>query len=163
MIKKYKWVIICINLIALLVYINYSISEKELILSNGKLILLELAPKDPRSLMQGDYMSLRYSISRDFNSNSIPRRGYCVVTLNDSNIASAERFQEETTPLNDGEYLIEYTSPNRWNINIGAESYFFQEGSASKYEAAKYGGVQIDSEGNSLLVGLYDESLKKID
>ena len=57
--KNIKWWIILINLILLLVYFNGSILSKEDLLKNGKLILLELAPVDPRSLMQGDYMSLR--------------------------------------------------------------------------------------------------------
>ena len=65
--------------------------------------------------------------------------------------------------MNKGEHSIEYTSPNRWNVNIGAESFFFQEGQAEKYEKAKYGGVKIDKYGNSLLIGLYDEKQRKIE
>ena len=61
--KKYKWAIIVVNLILLLAYFNYSVFQKERILKDGKLILLELAPVDPRSLMQGDYMELWYKIS----------------------------------------------------------------------------------------------------
>lgn len=44
----------------------------------------------------------------------------------------------------------------------GAESFFFQEEHAEKYEKAKYGGVKIDINGNSLLIGLYDEHLNHI-
>jgi uncharacterized membrane-anchored protein len=42
-------------------------------------------------------------------------------------------------------------------MNIGAESYFFEEGQAEVYAVAKYGGIKIDNAGNSLLVGLFDE------
>ncbi|PHS66924.1 MAG: hypothetical protein COB12_05660 [Flavobacterium sp.] len=59
------------------------------------------------------------------------------------------------------ELLIKYTSDN-WNLDIGAESYFFQEGEGEKYEEAKYGGLKIDKEGNSVLIGLYDVNLKQI-
>ena len=65
--------------------------------------------------------------------------------------------------MHEGEHLIEYTASDRWNINIGAESYFFQEGHAERYERAKYGAVKIDKSGNSLLVGLYDNQLQKIE
>lgn len=160
--KKYKWFIILLNLILLLVYFNHSIIKKEELLKGGQLILLELAPVDPRSLMQGDYMALRYKISQDIISENIPKRGYCVVQLDDNGIANKVRFQKDLTPLNEGEHLIEYTSPNDWNVNIGAESFFFQEGQAEKYERAKYGGLKIDTNGNSLLIGLYDEKLRKI-
>ncbi|UKB80324.1 GDYXXLXY domain-containing protein [Chryseobacterium sp. MEBOG07] len=160
--KKYKWFIILANLVILLVYFNYSVSKKEELIKDGKLILLQLAPVDPRSLMQGDYMRLRYSISENINAEHLPKRGYCVVRLDNKGVAEKVRFQQETTPLNKGEYLINYTSSNQWNINIGAESFFFQEGHAQKYEKAKYGGIKIDKNGNSLLIGLYDEQLKNI-
>lgn len=161
--KKYKWIIILINLIVLLVYFNNSILKKEKLLSKGQLVLLELAPVDPRSLMQGDYMRLRYAISNNLKADSISKRGFVVVKLEENGVVKKVRIQEDKTPINQNEFLIEYTSKNRWNINIGAESYFFQEGEGEKYEKAKYGGLKIDNDGNSLLVGLYDENLKRIE
>ncbi|SDJ56175.1 GDYXXLXY domain-containing protein [Chryseobacterium jejuense] len=160
--KKYKWLIIIVNLVLLLIYFNYSVVEKETLLKNGQPILLKLAPVDPRSLMQGDYMSLRYDISSNINAEKIPSRGYCVVTLDPKGVAQRARFQKDATPLKAGEYLIKYTSPNQWSINIGAESFFFQEGHAQKYDKAAYGGIKTDKHGNSVLVGLYDEQLKQI-
>ncbi|SHL55585.1 Uncharacterized membrane-anchored protein [Chryseobacterium carnipullorum] len=160
--KKYKWMIIAANLVILLVYFNYTVVKKEALLKEGQLVLLQLAPVDPRSLMQGDYMNLRYSLSENINTKYLPKRGYCVVRIDSKGIAERVRFQQETTPLNKGEYLIKYTAPNEWNINIGAESFFFQEGQAQKYEKAKYGGVKIDKNGNSLLVGLYNDQLNNI-
>jgi uncharacterized membrane-anchored protein len=161
--KKYKWIIILINLIILLGLFNNSILQKEELLTDGQLVLLELAPVDPRSLMQGDYMRLRYAISGNINSDSISKRGFCVVKLEENGIAKKVRIQENKTPINDNEFLIEYTSKKWSNINIGAESYFFQEGEAEKYENAKYGGIKVDNQGNSLLIGLYDENRIKIE
>jgi uncharacterized membrane-anchored protein len=161
--KKYKWIVILINLIILLGLFNNSILQKEELLTNGQLVLLELAPADPRSLMQGDYMRLRYAISDNINSDSISKRGFYIVKLEANGIAKKVRIQENKTPINDNEFLIAYTSQKWRNINIGAESYFFQEGEADKYEGAKYGGIKVDSQGNSLLIGLYDENRKKIE
>lgn len=161
--KKYKWIIILLNLVFLLLYFNHSIAKKEELLKDGQLVLLELAPVDPRSLMQGDYMALRYKISESIDYDNMPKRGYCVVVLDKDDRANKVRFQKGLTPLDKGEHLIEYTSSDKWNINIGAESFFFQEGQAERYEKAKYGGVKIDKDGNSLLVGLYDEQLRKIE
>lgn len=159
--KKYKWLIILFNLVLLLGYFNYSVIRKENLLKDGQLILLQLAPVDPRSLMQGDYMTLRYAIAGTLGEEGIPKRGYCVVTLDKKGVAHKVRFQENKTPLKTGEHIISYTS-GEWSINIGAESFFFQEGHARKYEAAVYGGIKTDKNGNSLLIGLYDKNLKKI-
>lgn len=160
--KKYIIPIALLNLILLFFYFNYSVIKKEKLLTAGQLVLLELAPVDPRSLIQGDYMALRYGISNNINADSIARRGYCIVKINANKVAERIRFQEELTPLNSGEYPIAYTSPDKWRIHLGAESFFFQEGHAAKYEAAKYGALKIDKKGNSLLIGLYDEHLKEI-
>lgn len=160
--KKYKWLIILLNLILLLVYFNWSVFKKEKLLENGQLVLLKLAPVDPRSLMQGDYMTLRYEISENIDTEKMPKRGYCIVKLNNKGVAQKVKFQKESTPLNSGEHLIQYTVPDSWNINIGAESYFFEEGQAEKFDKAEYGGIKIDENGNSILVGLYNENLKLI-
>jgi len=161
--KKYKWIIILVNLIILLGLFNNSILQKEELLSDGQLILLELAPVDPRSLMQGDYMRLNYVLSDNINSDSISKRGFCVVKLLENSVAKKARIQENRTPINDNEFLIKYTSRTWRGINIGAESYFFQEGEGDKYENAKYGGLKVDNQGNSLLIGLYDEKRMKIE
>jgi uncharacterized membrane-anchored protein len=147
---------IILNLLALLVYFNVSISKKENILKEGNLILLELAPVDPRSLMQGDFMRLAYDLANDRNHDTMSKRGFCVVKLDSTGIGHVLRFQSEHEPLNSQEYLIEYNLFNN-DVSIGAESYFFQEGQGEKFEKAKYGGVRVDVKGNSVLVGLYDD------
>jgi len=129
--KKYKWLVILLNLILILFLFNKSIVEKENLLSNGKLVLLKLAPVDPRSLMQGDFMRLDYEISRNQNSDSIPKRGYCIVTLDKNGVAGKVRLQDGITPLSTWEYPIVYTASGG-NINIGAESFFFEEGQGKK-------------------------------
>jgi uncharacterized membrane-anchored protein len=159
--KTYRYGIIILNLLLVLAFFNYSIFKKEAILDKGKLILLELAPVDPRSLMQGDYMALQYQIAGNTSLNDIPKRGYIVVDLDDNGIARKIRLQEDVEPIEKGEFLIEYTQ-GKSGLNIGAESYFFQEGHAQKYERARYGGLKVDAWGNSVLVGLYDEDLEHI-
>ena len=161
--KKHKRLAIILNLALLLLYVSCSIMKKEKLLKSGRLVLLELAPVDPRSLMQGDYMALRYKISKGIVADSIAGRGYCVVRVGPDGVATKLRFQNGLTPLHDGEHLIQYASADNWNINIGAESFFFQEGEAGKYEKAKYGGLKIDRSGNSLLVGLYDRNAQLIE
>ena len=111
--KKYRPAIILFNLLLLLAFANYSTCNKEQTLEEGQLILLELAPADPRSLMQGDYMNLRYAITRRVNADSLSKRGFCVVALDALNVAKRLRFQDHETPLNPEEFLIKYTAAHR--------------------------------------------------
>ena len=48
--------------IALLGAVNYKVQQFEDVLATGKPVVLKIAPVDPRSLMQGDYMVLNYAI-----------------------------------------------------------------------------------------------------
>ncbi|MCX2741281.1 GDYXXLXY domain-containing protein [Pontibacter anaerobius] len=156
-----RTIIILVNLVLVLVIFNLSVVEKEEVLEKGELVLLELAPVDPRSLMQGDYMRLSYAISQAADLEKIPNRGYAVVKLDEQQVAQLVRYQKEKSPLNSGEYLLKYTK-GEWSINLGAESYFFEEGQAIIFEEAKYGGLRVDEQGNSILVGLYDEQRQLI-
>ena len=161
--KSIKWWIILFNLLLILAYFNWSINAKEQMIKNGQLILLELAPDDPRSLMQGDYMSLRYKMAQGVKTDSIEKLGYFVVTLDPAGVANRVRIQSDITPLQSSEKLIRYHLVDQWNLNIGAESFFFEEGQGEKYDKAKYGGIKVDGDGNSVLVGLYDEQKRRIE
>lgn len=162
--SKIRLILIGSNLLLLLIYFNYSVMQKETILTDGQLILLRLAPVDPRSLMQGDYMDLNYEISNiddDFDEMNRQKRGFCVLTLDGNGVGKRVRLQKKHYPLNKGEHLVEYHYTN-WRISIGAESYFFEEGQAQKFEKAMYGGVRVDKKGNSVLVGLYDSTFTQL-
>ena len=57
-----------------LVVTNVLIFQKERLLASPQGILLELAPVDPRSLIQGDYMALAYAITREVPEQDLPSR-----------------------------------------------------------------------------------------
>jgi uncharacterized membrane-anchored protein len=52
-----------VALLIILGLVNWSIAGKEKALTEGKIVYLELAPVDPRSLMQGDYMALHFHLA----------------------------------------------------------------------------------------------------
>ena len=54
------WLVIA-GLVLVLGVANYDILQKQQVVENGQQILLRLRPVDPRSLMQGDFMQLRYA------------------------------------------------------------------------------------------------------
>ena len=61
---KFKRLIIGISVIVVFVSVGFSVVSREMLLKKGKTVLFELAPADPRSIMQGDYMTLNYRITR---------------------------------------------------------------------------------------------------
>ncbi len=170
----YKKILILTGLLALLIYFNISVVQKEKTLKNGTLVLLELAPVDPRSLIQGDYMSLRYKIAEDRDISSNQRfettdehseklkTGYCILLLDEHHIGQKVRLEDHFPELQSGEIAIKYKNRNYAFFQLGAESYFFEEGQATLFEKAKFGGLMVDGKGNSILVGLYDENLQLI-
>ena len=51
------------TLLLILAIVNVSIYSSEQILEKVQPVLLEIAPRDPRSLIQGDYLRLRYEMA----------------------------------------------------------------------------------------------------
>jgi uncharacterized membrane-anchored protein len=143
-----------------LVAVNYLIVTKENTLANGRTMLLPLAPVDPRSLIQGDYMQLRYAIGEAIpNALLSKNEGNFVVVLDSNNVARLVRVHQGEK-LGDGEYLLFYR--NRGELRLGAESFMFQEGDAGLYSKAKYGELKVDASGASVLVGLRGEDFKPL-
>ena len=160
--KLYKKIIILLNLVLVVVLFNFSVWKKEKVLAEGNMVLLQLAPVDPRSLMQGDYMELRYDFGiTEAMRTPAAKRGFCVIKTDANKVGRAVRFQTGPTPLHEGEQLLRYHR-SEFDLHLGAESYFFEEGTAESFNNARYGGLRVDDKGNSILVGLYDEQHRLI-
>jgi uncharacterized membrane-anchored protein len=136
-----------------LVVTNVLIVQKERLLASPQSLLLELAPVDPRSLIQGDYMALAYAITREAPEQGLPADGRLVVTVDADNVARYARVYVPSTPLAPGEALLRYRVRDG-RLHIGGESFFFQEGTADAYEQARYAELRVDSAGESMIVGL---------
>lgn len=140
--------------------VNYAIWEKEHMLAEGRTVLLELAPRDPRSLMQGDYMVLNYHLA-DALRAKLPMRsadGLAVVKIGAQGQAVFERLHRAGEKLQPDEALIRFRKRGD-TVRIGAEAFFFEEGQAEVYAAAKYGELKTARDGDVLLVGLRDSAL----
>lgn len=158
--RKY-WVVLLGVLILLLV--NYSIYQREQLVANGDTVLLELAPVDPRSLMQGDYMALRFAVATEARSAIVEANasdGYLILSLDEKGIGRFVRVDDGAT-LQTNEVKMLYRQRGR-KIKFATNAFFFQEGKAELYEAAKYGEFRIDSSGESILVNMKDRSLRTI-
>jgi uncharacterized membrane-anchored protein len=156
--KNYK-IVLAVNLILVLAFFAFSVIQKETLMGEGTEVLLRLAPVDPRSLMQGDYMALDFEITRKISYDS--KSGYVVVKVGNDRVADFVRIQDGEN-VNDGELIIRYKR-HQGRLTIGADNYFFQEGSAKKFENAKYGLLKVDPDGNSILIGLCNDDGRLIE
>jgi uncharacterized membrane-anchored protein len=147
------------TLLLVLIAVNYWIAKREETLATGRTVLLRLAPADPRSLIQGDYMRLRYAIADTVPAERLDAEGRIVVSLDAQGVAAFVRLHRGEA-LQPGEHLLFYR--NRGGLRLGAEAFFFQEGDAPLYENARYGELRVDDTGASVLVGLRGEDLRPL-
>lgn len=154
-----KKIVIWGTAILVLIVVNYLIMKKEDTLARGRTMLLRLAPVDPRSLIQGDYMVLSYAIARDVPNKLLKEKGYIVVSLDQNDVAKFVRIHQGER-LEEGEHLLFYRK--RRGLRLGAESFMFQEGEAQLYSKAQYGELKVAPSGVSVLVGLRGENFERL-
>jgi uncharacterized membrane-anchored protein len=154
----------------ILVVVNFSIAGKERLLAEGRVVYLQLVPVDPRSLMQGDYMALRFGVAEEAmralprtdselsgNTELISRDGRIVVSLDEKGIATFARL-DDGQPLTGNEILMRYRVRNG-ELKFATNAYFFQEGTSEQYVTASHGMFRVDENGELLLTHLCDGDL----
>ena len=142
---------------------------KERLLARGDTIYLRLAPVDPRSLMQGDYMALNFAIGAPIRAARMDgfeqRDGVAVIRLDANREASFVRLHGDE-PLAADERLLRFqTVEARWGgtqVQVSTDAYFFQEGQGGRFEKARYGEFRVDGSGQALLVGLRGEGMEAL-
>ena len=141
--------------------VNLDVYKKERILEQGKIVLLPLAPVDPRSLMQGDYMRLRFAIeSTIIDHKKDAAQGLFVVNLDAFNIGSFARIYTGQA-LSESEVKMQFRIRHN-RLQLATHAFFFQEGSAKEYERAKYGEFRVAENGDLLLNALRNKEREVI-
>jgi uncharacterized membrane-anchored protein len=160
---KQRWtrIVLIGATVVVLTAVNGSILGKERIRSKGESIFLELAPVDPRSLMQGDYMALRFAVAeqigaKQLDTNGEPRgAGRASVNLDERGVATL-------SPDGTGTLHLRYRMRGN-QVWLGTNAYFFEEGSAARYEQARFGEFRVDRDtGEAVLVGLRGAGLEPL-
>jgi uncharacterized membrane-anchored protein len=147
--------ILWINLAVIAAAFFYLVKEKEALLAEGAVVRLELAPVDPRSLLQGDYMNLRYKVVQEIG-HAAARNGYVVGSLGAGRFGTYARVQDAPEPLAANEAAIRYRYRGS-QAKIGAESFLFQEGKAKALSLARFAELRVSPKGQTLLTGLLDK------
>jgi len=165
--------IVLLATIFILGIVNWSIIGKETHLAEGRIVYLELAPVDPRSLMQGDYMALRYKVANAVHQ-ALPKAdeyhgwrqavdasdGYVVVRM-DARQVGAFKELDSGRPLSEDELRLRFRVRSG-EVKFATNAFFFQEGHAPYYATAKYGQFRVDDKGELLLVAMYDNNLNRL-
>jgi uncharacterized membrane-anchored protein len=149
--------------IALLVLVNFSIAQREQLITEGRMVLLELAPRDPRSLMQGDYVALRFraAVSAGVHTEK-PSNGHLVLAVDERSVGKYRRVDAGAgSPLAADEVRMLYRVRDR-NMKFGTNAYFFQEGQGNLYERARFGEFRVNAKGEAILVALRGEDLQRL-
>jgi uncharacterized membrane-anchored protein len=150
---------------------NYDVMKKEQVISSGQKIYIPLAPRDPRSLMQGDFMALNFDFPREvqqtLNDNEDTRNlqsASVVAKLDARGVATVLRVADVPARITrlDEEILLPILRKNReWTLVTDA--FFFPEGKGEPFKRAKFGEFRVLPDGRALLVGLADEQLKPLE
>jgi uncharacterized membrane-anchored protein len=143
--------------IAVLAAVNWGIHAREQLLASGRVVLLELAPVDPRSLMQGDYMALRFKVAGDAFGRGVAERngnGHIVVQVGDGDVGTFRRF-DDGTPLASSEARMRYRVRNGVP-KFATNAFFFEEGHANDYAKARFGEFRVAPDGEAILTRLRD-------
>ncbi len=162
------------GLALVLVVANGGIWQREKLLATGKVVILELAPVDPRSLMQGDYMALNFAAGRevtrlrlgadrsdDESVMGFEPDGYVMLAVDGRGVSQAVRIQPDAKPHADTEVPLRYRVRDN-SVRIVTNAYFFPEGEAKRYEVARFGELRVAENGEALLVRMLGEDLQPL-
>ena len=157
--------------LVVLAVLNFGIYRNELFIETAEEVYLELAPVDPRSLMQGDFMRLNYRIVQNLRKEferirsageiEIPAAGKIVVRLDERRVLFLKGMWNGE-PLAENERLLHYSNRGGWRVHVGSESFFFEEGQGKAYQEARYGVFKLGKDGRTILRALADENLVRI-
>lgn len=160
--KRTRWMIALAGLVVILALANWHIAQKRAVIADGQVLLLQLRPADPRSLLQGDYMALALADAAMPSATVIedlPYRGTVVLALDESRVGRYARL-DDGSPLQNGELRVQYRRHEDWGghrLDYGAQSFFFESGDAERFESARYAILRVAEDGSTVLTDLAGE------
>lgn len=142
--------------VAVVVVANVGIWQKEELIAHGRPVCVELAPVDPRSLMQDDYMQLNFAMPGGLAGSlegEAPRQRPRAVARRDARGVATLLRLDQGGPLAADEFRVEPT-PKNGRLTLVSDAWFFKEGEGARWAGARYGEFRVGPDGRALLVGL---------
>lgn len=142
--------------------VRHDVRGKEQVIAQGRKLYVALAPADPRSLMQGDYMALNFALPPKLPSPTpFARTLHAVARVDARGVATVQRLAQPGQALAADELLLPLRHMQRgWTLVTDA--FHFPEGQGRPLLAAKFGEFRTLPDGRALLVGLADAQLQPV-
>lgn len=145
--------------------VNGLIWQKEQLIAQGRPVYVKLAPVDPRSLIQGDYMRVNYALPPlppvAEISGPWQERPRLEARLDARGVATeVRRLQAQEAPAAGTQLLVLSPVNGRWTLV--SDAWYFQEGQEPQFRAAAFGEFRVMPDGRALLVGLADKNLRRL-
>lgn len=122
----------------------------------ARTIYVKLRPADPRALLMGDYMTLRYEFEKTpWELEQACDGASCPVS--DATLYLAENGEAFNYPP--GEKLVIKARGPNYRI---PHQYYFEEGTGARYQEAQYGVLALTKSGKLVLKSLADKNLQII-
>jgi uncharacterized membrane-anchored protein/uncharacterized membrane protein len=154
---------LALSALATVAVVNKALGDKEQLITHGEPVLVELGPRDPRSRMQGDFMALTPpSMPMAVNRTLGATKPVVIARRDARGVATIERLDEDPrAAMPPGLIRIELT-PKHGQWFIASDAWFFKEGQAKRFEAARFGEYRVLPNGRALLVGLRNDQLQPL-
>ncbi len=153
------------GLVAVLAAVNVDIVQKEAIIRDGTRFVVALRPVDPRSLMQGDYMTLNFASQGGEDGNLFADYSHRYVELQPDAQGVyhfTRTLRQMAPPAQPGNVVVRYRRQLDERVLFVTDAYFFPEGQAEHFARARYGEFRVNQEGVALLTGLLDEKQNRL-
>ncbi|WP_410512808.1 GDYXXLXY domain-containing protein [Paenibacillus sp. BR2-3] len=158
-------VLIAIVILVQFGFLGVQAVRSEVLLTTGTTVKLEITPLDPRSLLQGDYIVLNYSISNPpepFATELEDYRGQhkvkVVLSRDDRGVYVLNRFYKSGEALSDAEVVINGKLNGWGSIRYGIETFFVPEGTGLDVQSkAKFATIRVNAQGDALIEALTEQ------
>ena len=157
--------IIVAGLVAVLGVANMDILQKEAIIRDGTRFVVALRPVDPRSLMQGDYMTLSFTPQGGSDADLFADYSHRYVELapDAQGVYHFRRTLPQIVPPSQpGNVVVRYRRQMDERVLFVTDAYFFPEGQGDHFARARYGEFRVNQDGVALLTGLLDEMQNRL-
>lgn len=180
-----NWVLVLTTLVAI-VYVNLYAWQGQQIKTRGEILFLELAPVDPLSLVQGQYMRLRFGIEKPYATTLEDQQVIQnsvgdvlgIIELDSNRVGTLSGLLGKTDSSRRhqlrGDFLLlqvqaqlgesprDSDTQQTYSIKIKQNSFLFQENTEDRYTRAKHGMFRVHKDGRYVLVDLADEQLRPL-
>ncbi|PFG14426.1 GDYXXLXY domain-containing protein [Bacillus sp. es.036] len=155
-----RWKLIWLVVILMVSFITYNGVKNEVAIQSGKEVRLALAPVDPRSMLQGDYVTLRYDITTLPGAVPANKKIKVVLTPTSEGLYEyggyykLEGHWNKPYESSDDLIVVNGTTYSDHDVQYGIESFFIPEGDEQVVEDKTMAIIKVSENGNALLIEL---------